>query len=43
MYMLISALGSSLARNSSCATMVFAMPSPTPPVTKMMRSFSRRL
>jgi hypothetical protein len=42
-YMLISALGSSLARNRSCATTRFAIASETPPPRKTMRSFSRRL
>jgi hypothetical protein len=42
MYIEISFFGLSASRNSSWATTSVDMPSSTGPVTKMMRSFSRR-
>ena len=42
MYMKMSFFGFSDSRNKSCAVMSEAMPSSTPPVTKMIRSRSRR-
>ncbi len=42
MYIEISFFGFSASRNSSCATTSVDMPSSIGPVTKMMRSFSRR-
>ena len=42
MYMAISFLGFSASKNSSCMQIEAAMWSSITPVTKMMRSFSRR-